>query len=54
MICNTSETKESIGKYNIMELEEMVEAIATNNGTGDSEALEDANAMEFIKKGGFR
>ena len=53
MISNTSETKESLMRYSILELEEMIEAISANNKGSDGEMLEDADAMEFIKCGRF-
>lgn len=49
MIQNTSETKETLMRYTIPELEEMVEAISKQND-GSSNEKTDANAMDELLK----
>jgi hypothetical protein len=53
MIENTSETRESLGRYTIPQLETMVEAISENNKspedkTTGKERLEDEDALRFL------
>ena len=51
MISNTSETKESLLRYTIPELETMVDALSENNGSKDgknSKRMEGMDALKYL------
>jgi hypothetical protein len=53
MIENTSETRESLGRYTIPQLEAMVEAISENNKSpeeNNGNVIEGLDAIKFLMK----
>lgn len=54
MIQNTSETRETLGRYTIPQLESMVEAIGKTNesSTNNKKVLEGQEALDFLINSG--